>query len=160
MIEDFFPKEIIDLMYEYIKSNQHSVAVNNLWIDVETWYEKDDKKRKITVRMNPNYNRCKVFGILFDDFKLFSEHKTFCYKGTNINDLNEAIKQFEIVVNQFKDYEMLEKELEKNIEGIYKILADWKKAKIEKHMNLLSSINYEDLQTVKRYKVSIIIEEM
>lgn len=161
MIQDFFQEEIFDLINEYIKSNKHLLVVNNLWINTESsWDNNDCNIRRITIRLNPNDYCCEVVGFFSDEFKLFSHHyETFYYKRTDINELNEDIKHFERRKNQFKDYEMLEKKLENNIEEIYKFLAEWKQKQMEKQISLLSSINYEDEQ-IKRYKVSIIIEEM
>lgn len=138
MISDLFPPEIKRLLAEYIDNKHAVVCVDNLlWIDVPYNY--------LRVRLNPNHYTTQVY-----EGKV--NYMPFVPKN---------IYELEGCVQSFQNYIFLKKELEENIEQVYRLLCEWKEEKLNKELEFLNSLDFGNKKdTQERYKVTIIIEKV
>lgn len=128
LIKDYFPKEVIELIKEYINYVHRYISINDLWIGATA--------TQMEIKLHPNKYQANVIycsnGVCRLDFL-----EKFNYVG---NDIDDAIKNLELSINKFKDYELLLQKLQEEIENIYDMLADWKAEKICNQMEFLKSI--------------------
>lgn len=135
----YFPKEVINMLDDYITDTKHILAIGTLWIDTLSG--------RVRVRINPNYNWS--VGTI--------EGYSFNFKPVFVPTSIEALKNS---IEKFKSYEYLRDSLDKNIEAVYNTLSAWKTEKLNSELEFLNGIQFENKVVSKRVKVTVIVEEV
>lgn len=140
LMEELFPLEIKKLCNEYIEIEHRKITHGNLWINVD----KINNKYEVKVSLDPNK---------FDNIWHTKESRRFVAHPKNL----EELKHF---ANRMKKFCLLIDILESEIENVYDKLSKWKTEYCNTQLEILNSITFPNLKPIKKYRVTVIIEEI
>ena len=132
-IANYFPAEIAQLVNEYVKETHRKMVVNELWISTKN-------NGEVYVELNPNHHA---------NVSMYpSETREYIAQANDMPTLKQAYSKYE-------EYVLLKNLLEKHIEEIYEVLADFKTQKWEKDMAYLNSLSFPVDEKNKKYFVAV-----
>ena len=142
LVKEYFPQEILKLMYEYSQKKNINPRTDLLWTRVYISY---DGTYDIHISLNPNKYTMDKFG-------------TKCIPTY----IPKTLDELKLCIEKFQNYELLLKVLQSDIELIYDEIADWKNTQLKMDFELLYSIKEDISSSSQRHpvKIQIIIKEV
>lgn len=150
--ETYFPVEIRHIIWEMTCPTHKTVSYNDIVIGSNN----DRNSDEIYFQFKGGTHS--IFEIRYKGNINYSEHITIPYPEVSI----QTVSNLKEKIDAFADWAMFEKQLDDNIEVLYKKLKDWYDKKLQNEKAILDTIKIpEEKKTEpKRRRIVITIEEI